>query len=740
MTCSPREPQKGTPRELLAPIATAKGPPPVNLHPLDPRGWFGRKDALDSTRNQGGMLAAAQRQSSPMGAWSGVIGQWQPRARSPYLLEALREAIPILDGGINRLVTLDGILTVEGDNDALVQEIDTWMRNVPVNDLECGYQAFYAGQGAEHYEQGVGLGEFIYDRRGRDVIGLRVADSKGLAFVRETDRLRVFYRTPEATRDLRPDGLGAVEQLLSGTTRGDTVSGLRSEGFVELDARQCSFALHRPEADDPYGVSILRSMPFVAQILLKMENAAGRAWERFGDPSFHVHYGTKNRKVDAAEADRRARAIAADLAKALQAKARGNSVDLSTAAAMDDEITIGVIGANGTALEIEAPARHILEQIVAGFGLPGWMLGVTWSQAAGIGEQQSVIVLQEAQTRFELREPQLRRPVEAMLRARGRTWKNGDWKLVQVTPNLMDIQKRAQADFLAAQTAMMLGQTGQPLPSPRGVDNGLRASRGAPRRKAGAKAGGDDEEDGGESWAQRDPALPRLESATIDRLLGRWVELRDDVFDELGLDGMADDDFRFDQDLTASLAARGNAAQSSMTKTIVGAQQSAWERGIANAGLEVSADFGDALVRAAIAAARERIRTVYATSGLELVRSGIAREYQTRIVAALTSGEFDGQNPVNVAAALRARFAAGNYNWERLARTEIAMAQSEGKLDLLRQQGVTRYDYETANDALVSRICRTLAAAGPYLVADPASPIPGRDSHPQCRCTIMPRD
>jgi len=179
----------------------------VNLHPLDPRGWFGRKDALDSTRNQGGMLAAAQRQSSPMGAWSGVIGQWQPRARSPYLLEALREAIPILDGGINRLVTLDGILTVEGDNDALVQEIDTWMRNVPVNDLECGYQAFYAGQGAEHYEQGVGLGEFVYDRRGRDVIGLRVADSKGLAFVRETDRLRVFYRTPEAPATCAPMAL-----------------------------------------------------------------------------------------------------------------------------------------------------------------------------------------------------------------------------------------------------------------------------------------------------------------------------------------------------------------------------------------------------------------------------------------------------------------------------------------------------------------------------------------------------
>jgi SPP1 gp7 family putative phage head morphogenesis protein len=709
----------------------------MNLNSFNPRGWFRRKDAMDSTRNQGGMLALSQRESNPMGAWSGVIGQWEPRAKSPYLYEALREAIPILDGGINRLVTLDGILTVEGDNDALVQEIDTWMRNVPVNDLEYGYQAFYAAQGAEHYEQGVGVGEFVYDKRGRDVIGLRVADSKGIAFVRDTDRMRVFYRAPLADRDLRPDGLGAVEQLLSGTARGDVISGLVGYGYNELEPRQCVFALHRPEADNPYGTS----MPFVAQILLKMENASGRAWERFGDPSFHVHYSTKNRKVDSAEADRRARTIAQDLAKALQGKARGNSVDLSTAAALDDDVKVEIIGANGLVLEIEAPARHMLEQIVAGFGLPGWMLGVTWSQAAGIGEQQSVIVLQESQTRFELREPQLRRPIEAMLRARGRTWKPGDWNLVQVTPNLMDIQKRAQSEFLNAQTAMMLSESGQSAPStsPRGVDNNLRASRGRPSRKTSTKAADDADPDGGESWAQPDPALPALELATTEAMLATWALLGDDVLELLGLAQPGEDAFAFAADTLAPMLVRGNAAQATIAQSLLKGQTGAWERGIANAGLEVSANFGDDAVRQAIAAARERMRISYSQRGLELVRPGFARTYQRRIVGALTAGEFDGQNPVNVAAALRDRFGGGEYNWERLATSEIAMAQSDGKIELLRQQGVTQYDYETAGDSKVSRICRELAEAGPYVVGGQGAPIPVRDSHPNCRCTIMPR-
>src|SRR5690606_8606567 len=106
------------------------------------------------------------------------------------------------------------------------------------------------------------------------------------------------------------------------------------------------------------------------------------------------------------------------------------------------------------------------------------------------------------------------------------------------------------------------------------------------------------------------------------------------------------------------------------------------------------------------------------------------------IVAALASGEFDGQNPVNVARELQRRFDGGDYNWERLARSEIAMAQSDGSLALYEQQGITLVDYSTAEDEAVSTICRELAAAGPYTLDK--APVPVRDSHPNCRCAIVP--
>lgn len=692
-----------------------------------------------------GRIGAAIRDGDAMGPWTGPLGKFQPLSRQPYLLEALRESLPVLDGGIARLGTMDGIVEVQGENDALVQEIETWMRNVPVNDLATGFQAFYAGQGDEHYEQGFGVGEFAFDAKGREVVGLRVADSKGVVFARGEDgTLRTYYRPPDPDPSHRADGLDKVQQILRGCVRGSAASGLREIGFTELDPRQLVFALHRPEADQPYGTSILRSMPFVAQILLTMQASTGQTWKRFGDPSFHVHYGTQNRKVDSAEAKRRADQMAKDLGVAMLGKQRGNSVDLATAAAADDTVTIKVIGAEGQVLSIQEPARNLLEQVVAGFGLPSWMLGIQWTQASGIGEQQSVVVLQEAQTRFELRRPQLRRPIEALLRARGRTWKPRDWDLVQRLPNLMDEQKRAQAGFLRAQTAMMLGERGQvePVDPGTGIDNNLRASRGPRRGKA--KAGADDDSEGtGEPWAENDPALPRIEADATAALLAQWRALADETIAALGLAVPGDAPFQHSAEHVVAVLSLGHLRAPRMAAALLDAQLAAWDRGIANGAASLPARakglkaelLEDPVVAAAIAALRQRVRDAFASTGLQLVRDGLVRTLSEKIVAALASGEFDGQNPFHVADELKRRFGAGDYNWERLARSETAMAQSNGKLDLYRQQGVTKVEYVTAGDGRVSHVCLALEAANPYAIAD--APVPVRDSHPNCRCSLL---
>jgi SPP1 gp7 family putative phage head morphogenesis protein len=243
----------------------------------------------------------------------------------------------------------------------------------------------------------------------------------------------------------------------------------------------------------------------------------------------------------------------------------------------------------------------------------------------------------------------------------------------------------------------------------------------------------------GESWAEDDPSLPRLEARAIGWVVGRWRRLRDECLDLLGVRGadgakvVTSGAFAFTVDELIAIVSRSQAFAAEAAGPdgpLVRAFLTAWARGWVNAGRQID----DAT---AVADALAAVRASIANRGLELVRGGVARTFRDGIVAELSSGALDGMNPVNVARHLRQRFGAGEYNWERLARTEIAMSQSDGKLEHYRQAGITEVDYVTAGDDRVSEICQGLAARGPYLVQ--VAPVPGRDSHPNCRCTLVAR-
>lgn len=418
--------------------------------------------------NPGGAIGTAIRAGNPLGPWSGLMGWFEPNQVNPYLYEALRRALPPLDGSIDRYVTLDGIVGCEGDNDRLVAEIEDFIRTVPVNDAQFGLQAFYTGQGNELYEQGYTVGEYVLGRDGRTIEGMRVADSKGVRFYRTETGLQVWYQPPGTQPPGRGDGTDDVERIIRGNTvaGGFSAARLTGSGYKQLDPRTLIYGVYQPEADNPYGTSLLRSIEFVSQILLSIQNATDRVWQRFGEPPFNITYTTKNRKVTASQLEERKRVLASNLAAAMEGKRKGNSVDFVNAIGADDTIDIEILGATEQVLQIEMPARHMLEQILSKLGLPSWMLGFSWNTSDRSGDAQVEMILQGAKTRWVQREPALRRFVETFLRLRGKTWKPGDWKLVQCLPNLRDELKAAQAGFLRAQTVHMLGGEGDYLESP----------------------------------------------------------------------------------------------------------------------------------------------------------------------------------------------------------------------------------------------------------------------------------
>lgn len=701
----------------------------MNLNPLT---WFTRnKFATEPSISR----AQIRTDAHALGPYAHLSQMFKARQVNPLLLEALREAIAPIDGGIGRLVTLDGIVEVEGDNDRLVAEISDWMDAVPVGDYERGFQAFADGLGNETYEQGCAIGEWVTDDRGRDVIGLRVADSKGLYFRTSNDQPEVWYAPPQLPASTRGDGTHQVEAVLRTNFAAMATTQLQAAGLVQLDTDQLVYFGHRNEAGNPYGVSIMRSLEFVSQILLQIQNATGQVWSRYGDPPLSLTYKTKGRAVTADQLLARRNAMAADLAAVMEGKRKGNSLDFVQAIGADDEIVISVIGAQDKIIEIETPARHMLEQIVAKFGLPAWMLGFQWSTSEHLANQQSEIVLQESRTRWARRKPYLTQVVATMLRLRGRTWRRGDWQLVQRLPNLQDMLKLAQADFLRAQTVMM--QEGRLGTVPGQGDDAAKMPwadhvRPMPVQIKTRKDASDD----GEPFAEPDETLPRLERQASDGLIDLWRRAEAKTLAALGLPSVRKapgELFTFRAQWLADLRAIETeliATAGSSDGPLLAAMYRAWLRGVENAAADLD-------LQAAFDAMPAELRTEIDQRGFDLVRNAAVRAMRDDIASSLAAGAYDGLNSTEVARRLSQRFGMHDYDWLRLARSELTRAQVEGKEAMYAEADVAEYDYITMGDERVSTVCREHQRNNPHPVG--AGPLPMRDSHPNCRCTTKPR-
>lgn len=715
----------------------------MNLATLNPRNWrfVGRKASPAGATN-------TTRESTPEGPYSSLFDQWVAREVNPWLYEALREALGMIDGGINRMVMLDGIIRVEAESDQLQNTIEDFTDNVRVNDMEHGLQSFYRLQGNEMYEQGCTVGEPVLREDGRDVIQLKVADSKGIYFKRMNNgEIQTWYKPPGTNRGRR-DGTDQIERVLRNTyaNASSLATNLDQHGYRLLDPAALVYAAFNPEGDSPYGVSIMRGMEFDSRVLLVMKNALHQTWSRFGDPLFNVTLKSKSKTMDP---ETKRKALADNLAEVMNVKRQGNSADFINVVGPNDTLEITVLGGDGQVLEIEMPARHIMEQMVAKTGLPSWMLGFHWSTAERLAQKQGELVLQESKTRFETRRRGLRSVVETALRARGITWKPGDWHLVQDLPSLQDMLALSQANFLDAQAEAVRNgsdlntEGGSDTSNPKGVTATVNAKgeiifpfadvTGAEKKlnSCNHKV---------ESYVEDEAALVKLEEEVEEELLGAWGDLLGDVYGVLGITPSklfnalpsnhkaGEPVFIFDQALISQLSELQEAFIASMGASdgvLAENMYKAWLRGVGNGATELGVD-------EVIAAVREDIRISLATTGLDLVRDATISSLRDDVLKTLSEGAYDGLNMFDVARELKQRFDAHDYDWERLARSEIAAAQGQGKMQQYTAHEVEQYNWKRAGGACP--ICIGLENGSPYPVG--AGPMPMRDSHPNCRCTV----
>jgi hypothetical protein len=255
------------------------------------------------------------------------------------------------------------------------------------------------------------------------------------------------------------------------------------------------------------------------------------------DPSERIQYRNllvllKTSRKDGTDLAARRATIETEFNTAIRAKREGKSADFVRTIDTNSDLEIKVIGSEGQVLELEIPARHVLEQIVAKSGLPGWMVGMHWSTTESLSDNEAEILLADVATRQAAKMPYFFRLIRTLLLLRGRTWKKGDWWLEWATPNLKDVNKQAQARFLNAQADMMSSQAayGTPTNVPGGKGSGT-GGRVLGVCSCGTLHTGTKELTRPTPW----PQLDQLETAYEDRLKSDWSGLCDKVLTILKL-------------------------------------------------------------------------------------------------------------------------------------------------------------------------------------------------------------
>ena len=376
-----------------------------------------RKEKGKAVSVQAGQLRTTQ--GYPFGTLRGVVPLGTGEER---LYQQLREAIPVLDAAVGKLVRLSGGFHVVCRSGEAQKKLEDFLKNMPCGYGQVGVDSFLSGYMDSLLTYGRAVGEILV--ADGHVKGLCWGDVTSLEISQGEGPLDVELWGPDARGRMAP--LPYPHLLL----------------FTALN----------PEPKHPYGVSLFRGMPFLADILMKIYKTVGSNWERAGNVRYSV-ICKDSENLDSVQLQERGSQIAREWAKAMEDGKNGTVRDFVAVG----DVEIKVIGGEAPILDSQVPVRQILEQLVAKTGLPPFLLGLNWSTTERMSTQQADILTSELWA--------LRRSVEPMVRKVCRTFLSleGLDDRVEILWNdisLQDITEEAKAEVYKAQAAKYRAEAG----------------------------------------------------------------------------------------------------------------------------------------------------------------------------------------------------------------------------------------------------------------------------------------
>ena len=364
-------------------------------------------------KDPGGVAAVCQLRSGSVHPFGALRGYTPLGGGEEMVYRQIREAIPVLDAAIGKLVRLSGGFSVECPNGESQRRLENFLNTVPCGRGQFGINSFLGGYVDSLLTYGRSVGEMV------------VANGKLRAVCwGDVNTLEVWQ------------GDSPLDMVLCGP---DEHGNMRPLPYQQL----LLFTTWNPEPGHPYGVSLFRGMPFLAEILMKIYQTLGTNWERAGNIRYSV-ICKGGEDLDPSLAQERGRQVAAEWGRAMEDAKNGTVRDFVAVG----DVEIKVIGGEAPILDSQVPVRQILEQLVAKTGLPPFLLGLNWSTTERMSGQQADILTSELWALRRTVEPAVRKICKTFLALEGLDDRVSiHWDDI----SLQDITEEAKAELYKAQ-------------------------------------------------------------------------------------------------------------------------------------------------------------------------------------------------------------------------------------------------------------------------------------------------
>jgi hypothetical protein len=298
-------------------------------------------------------FVAAQTAPSTNNPFSVLENYFPSAAEETELYRALKNSVPIISAAITKLVHLTGGFKMNCSKEIYQPILDEFVEGIDVSSTGHGLDRFLAVYFECLLTYGTAVGEVVLDENGK-VIQL--------------------YNTPIKNIKLRRNPVKPIEVQLC-VSDGIDAKPVKYPDFTVVSTLN-------PESGEIYGSSLLKGLPFVTSILMKIYNSIGQNWVRAGALRYAVTYKPQNDTLERGFAKDRAMQIASEWSNAMNSSGTKDFIAVG-------DVDIKVIGADSQILDSEVPVKQMLEQIVSKTGLPPFMLGLSWSSTERMSAQQA---------------------------------------------------------------------------------------------------------------------------------------------------------------------------------------------------------------------------------------------------------------------------------------------------------------------------------------------------------------